>query len=139
MPRLRQPIDTRGEAEEAKRRFKTVKEAWKKQRLQTILLLLETDKSFKEVAELVHSHPSWIKRMAKLFREEGLEALLTRHHKNGGRKSKCSPEALEALTEKLKDGEFRTARQIEHWLQEEHDIILGKNSIYHILKKLGGR
>ena len=138
MPRLRQPIDTRRESKEVKRLFKTVKKAWEKERLQTVLLLIETDKSFKEISEIVHCHPSWVKKMAKLFREEGLEGLLTRNHKNAGRKPLCSSEALDALTDLLKDGKFRTARQIERWLKESYDISLGKNSIYYIIKKLGG-
>ena len=139
MARQRQKLDNRGEIEEVRKLFRSVKEVWKKERLQSILLLLDTNNSFAEVASIVGRHPSRVMAWAKVFREEGLNAMLTRNSKNAGRKSKSDQKALDALKEKLKAGEFRTARQIEKWLKDEYGITYGKNSIYYQLGKLGGR
>jgi transposase len=73
-----------------------------------------------------------------MFREGGLEKLMVRGN-GGGRKSKANAEVQEALTEKLRRGEFRTAGQVLKWLKEEHDIVYGENSVYYLLGKLGGR
>ena len=138
MARKRQKLDNKGEAEELLSLYKKEPIAWRKERLQVIKLLLETEKSFAEVAKIVSRAPSRVKLWAKLFREGGLEALLNRG-KSTGRKPKAKEEVREALTEKLRSGEFRTAKQIESWLKEEFQITYGKNSIYYELKKLGGR
>lgn len=109
-----------------------------KERLLTIKLLLETDNSYEEVASIVGKHPSRVKVWAKQFKEGGLEQLLTRGN-GGGRKPKMPKEASEALTEKLREGAFRTAGQVEAWLLQEHGIQYAKGSIYYVLGKHGGR
>jgi transposase len=126
------------EADEVASRFRSERETWKKERLRAIRLLLETDQSYAEVASIIGRHPSRIKEWAKCFREGGIAELLTRGN-GGGRKPKMSPEIQDAVVGKLRDGEFRTAAQIEGWLWKEYKIEYGKGSIYYVLGKLGGR
>jgi len=111
---------------------------WKKERLQTIKLLLETNHSYAEVAEMVGRHPSRVKEWAKQFRLGGLDQLLIRNN-GGGRKSLLTPKAAKELTEKLRNGAFRTADQARLWLEREHKLEYKKGSIYYVLGKLGGR
>ena len=138
MAKKRARLDFKNEAPEVTSRFRKEKELWKKERLQTLKLLLETDQSYAQVAEIVGRHPSRVKLWAKLFREGGIQSLLTRGN-GGGRKPKMTTEVQEALTQKLRTGVFRTAGQIEHWLKQDHQLEYGKGSIYYALGKLGGR
>jgi len=138
MGKKRGRLDFKNEAEEVSKRFKSEKTIWKKERLQTIKLLLETELSYKEVAALVGRHDSRVKEWAKQFRQGGIGQLLIRGN-GGGRKPIISQKAAEELTEKLRKGSFRTAKQASHWLEKEHDIQYQKGSIYYVLGKLGGR
>ena len=138
MAKKRGRLDYKNEAAEVALRFKKEKEMWKKERLQAIRLLLETDQSYQEIAEIVGRHPSRIKEWAKQFRLGGIKQLLTRGN-GGGRKSLLPPEAAKELTEKLRAGSFRTAGQVSHWLEEEYDLKYKGGSIYYVLGKLGGR
>jgi len=138
MGRKRSQLDLKNETKEVASRFKKEKILWKRERLQAIRLLLETEKSYAEVASIVGRAPSSVKGWAKLFREGGLSKLLIRGN-GGGRKPLMSAHIQEELVEKLRAGTFRTAGQILHWLKEEHQLEYGKDSIYYVLGKLGGR
>ena len=138
MSKIRGRLDTQNEAPKVASLFKKEKILWKKERLQTIKLLLESDDSYAKIATIVGRHPSRVKAWAKLFVEGGLELLLTRGN-GGGRKPIISEEVSAELTEKLRLGSSRTASQIEKWLRENHDTQYGKGSIYYVLGKLGGR
>jgi transposase len=138
MPKNRCRLDFKNEAAEVARLFKIEKTLWKKERLQTIKLLLESSKSYAEVAGIVGKHPSRVKVWAKTFKEGGLARILVRGSSTG-RKPLMPVAVQSALVEKLRDGSFRTAGQIESWLSNEHQIEVGKGSIYYMLGKLGGR
>jgi len=138
MARKRGQLDFKNESDQVVSLFRKEKELWKKERLQAIKLLLETELSYEKVADAVGKDPSSIMKWAKMFRDGGLAQLLVRGN-GGGRKAKMSAEIEEALLEKLRVGAFRTAGQIERWLQEEHQLTYGEGSIYYVLGKLGGR
>ncbi len=131
-------LDYKNEAPEIGKKYRDEATGWKKERLLAIKLLLEGDLSIAEVASVVERHRNSINDWIKLFRNGGIEALLTRGN-SGGRKGKMTEEAKIGLTERLRAGEFRTAGQAEAWLKEHHHIEFGTNSIYYQLGKLGGR
>jgi len=138
MPRKRGRIDYRDEAAEVARLYRSEKIVWRKERLQAIKLLLETNKTDQEVADIVGRARSRVQAWTKAFRDGGIALLLFRDH-GGGRKSSLTQEAKEAMIGKLKDGEFRTAKQFKRWLQQEHQIELSEKAVYYHLGKLGGR
>ena len=138
MARKRAQLDYRNEAGEVAKLFGKEKEVWKKERLQTLKLLLGTDQSYAQVAQIVGRHPSRVKQWAKMFREGGLSNLLTRGH-GGGRKGCFTQAAREAMVAKLKEGRFRTAKQFQKWLEEDFQIKLSEKGVYYHLGKLGGR
>ena len=138
MARKRGRLDFKNEAQQLVRQFKTENTGWKRERLQALKLLLETEMSYDQVAQIVGRHTSRVKVWANTFRNGGLDALLTRG-KGSGRRPKMTNSAQEELVEKLRIGAFRTASQVEKWLREEHGISYGKNSIYYQLGKLAGR
>ena len=47
--------------------------------------------------------------------------------------------AQEAMVEKLRQGAFRTAKQFQKWLKDEHQITLSQKGVYYHLGKLAGR
>ncbi len=138
MGRKRAKLDFKNEAREVVTLFKKERTLWKKERLQAIKLLLESDSSYVEISDVVGKSPSRIKEWAKQFREGGLDKLLSRNY-SPGRTPKMSAAIEELLVEKLRVGSFRTAKQVLHWLKEEHQLEYGKDSIYYVLGKLGGR
>ena len=138
MARPRKKLDCSDEYADVLRLFKDEQEVWKKERLQVIKLLLETPKSYQEVADIVGRSRRIIIEWVKNFREGGISKLLIRGN-GGGRKSVVSDDVKEALVEKLREGEFRTARQFRKWLQEEHGVEIGLKGVYYHLGKLGGR
>ena len=48
------------------------------------------------------------------------------------------PEVQEAMTERLRLGKFRTAKQFQKWLAEDHEVELSVKGVYYHLGKLGG-
>ena len=138
MARPRGKLDYKNEADEVAKRFKSEKTVWRKERLQSIKLLLETALSYAEVADLVGRHPSRVKEWAKQFRLGGIDQLLVRGN-GGGRKPKMNAKVQAEFVEKLRVGAFRTAKQFSHWLREEHQVELAEGSLYYQLGKLKGR
>ena len=76
MARKRGKIDNRNEVDKVMLLYKTEKVAWKKERLLAIKLLLETDKSYDEVAGIVGRARSRIQVWTKLFRDKGLDGII---------------------------------------------------------------
>lgn len=138
MPRKRAKIDNHNEADEVLRLYQKEKIVWRKERLLTIKLLLQSDKSYDEIAKIVGRTRSSILAWTATFRATGLTGLLKRGN-GGGRKGSMTPEAQEALIKKLKQGVFRTAKQFQVWLANEHQINLSVKGVYYHLGKLGGR
>lgn len=137
MPKTRRRLDLKNEAGEVARLFSLEKEVWKKERLQVIKLLLETSQTEVEVAKIVGRSRSIVQKWSKLFREGGIQALLIRGN-GGGRKSRLSESVKGEMIQKLKSGSFRTAKQFQKWLHDEHQINLSEKCIYYHLGKLGG-
>ena len=137
----RSKIDHHHEASEIILRHRLEQTGWKKEQLLAMKLLLEGELDITAVAKLIGRHRNSINDWLRLFRNGGLQTLQTllTRGKSLGPKGKMTPEARTELTEKLKEGAFRTARQAEAWLLEKHDIKFGKNSIYQVLGKLRGR
>jgi len=138
MPRKRASLDQHGDYEDLIKAYKSEKESWKRERLLAVKLLIESDRKIDEVVEIVGRARSAVYGWLKLYRQGGLQALLTRA-KRGGRKGRTTPEIKEAIVAKLKEGKFRTAKQVQAWLKEEHDLELSVKGVYYHLGKLGGR
>ena len=138
MGEIRRKLIFHKDLEEVKRAERLTTEKWKKERLLSIRLLSDSKMSYLRVSEIVGRSAKQIKVWSKIFIEGGIDSLLTRGN-GGGRKGNMTPEAQEALIEKLRAGEFRTAKQFCKWLKEEFGIHLAQSSMYYQLGKLGGR
>jgi len=78
---------------------------------------------------------SWINK----FRSRGIEGLLEKG-KGIGPPSRLTPEMQQAMTARLGQGKWRTARDAWKWLKENHDVgDLKESVIYKYLGKCEGR
>ena len=75
-----------------------------------------------------------IGRWLKSYREEGMEGMLKRGH--GGRKPQLQQDDVEALEEVLREGKYKTAKEIRHWLAVERNIDMSIWGVYYWLKKV---
>ena len=138
MAEIRRKLIFHEDLEKVKKEERLTTEKWQKERLQAIRLLSDSKMSYLRVSELVGRSAKQIKVWSKKFIEGGIDSLLTRGN-GGGRKGNMTPEAQEALVEKLREGEFRTAKQFCKWLEEEFGIRLAESSMYYQLGKHEGR
>ena len=67
----------------------------------------------------------------------GLAGLLEREH-GGGALPRVRGEILKELLAGLQSGRWKRAKEIQHWLREEHAVSLKLPGVYYWLGKLGG-
>lgn len=139
MARKRRPLDVKGESEKVHALLKKEPAGWKRERLLAVKLGLEGNLSLDEIGKHVGRVRSAIQRWFDAYREGGVEGLLTRKKATGGREGQITEQIEEQIREKLRLGEWRTGKEAEKWLKDEHGIVLAPNSIYWVLGKCGGR
>jgi hypothetical protein len=61
----------------------------------------------------------------------GVDGLLEREH-GGGRKARVQGRALEQLQAGLQDGRWKRAREIQQWLQQQHQTQLSLKGVYYL-------
>ncbi len=71
------------------------------------------------------------------LKEGGVEGLLAREH-GGGPAPVVKGQALEEFQAGLKSGRWKRAKEIQQWLQSQHQVNLGLKGVYYWLGKLGG-
>jgi transposase len=71
------------------------------------------------------------------LKEGGVEQLLEREH-GGGAKAQVQGKTLEQLLAGLKAGRWKRAKEIQHWLKNQHQVQMGLPGVYYWLGKLGG-
>lgn len=141
MARPRRDLDIQGEGDEVRSLYKTEKEAWRRERLLAVKLGLEGKLSLADIAEQLGRARSVIQNWFNAYREGGIEKLLSRKSGIAGRKptAKITKQISEQIVSKLEAGEWRTAKEAEKWLKDEHGVVLAKGSIYYVLGKHEGR
>jgi len=71
------------------------------------------------------------------LKEGGIAQLLERQH-GGGAKAQVQGKALEELLAGLKAGRWKRAKEIQRWLNNQHQVQMALPGIYYWLGKLGG-
>ena len=89
--------------------------------------------TLQEIATALGKHRATIARFLKAYRQGGLEALLARGH--GGREARLKKDDIEALKAGLRQGGWKTAKQIRKWLGER-GISMTVWGVYYWLKKV---
>jgi transposase len=71
------------------------------------------------------------------LKEGGVEGLLARAH-GGGTAPQVQGPVLQELQAGLKAGQWKRAKEIQQWLQSQHQVKMGLKGVYYWLGKLGG-
>ncbi len=87
-----------------------------------------------EISRAISKGRSTVSRWLKAYREEGIEGMLDRGH--GGRKPQLAASDIEALEGVLREGKYKTAKEIRHWLDTERGIEMSISGIYYWLEKV---
>jgi transposase len=138
MARPRKKLDEQGESKAVLSKLKqTHRGDWEWERLHAVKLGLEGKQSLEQIAESVGRARSCIQRWFDLYRSGGTAGLLKKPER-AGRPGKVVGKVSEALVEKLREGDFRTAEQARNWLAQKHGVEVKGSNIYHVLKKHEG-
>ena len=90
------------------------------------LWLLSCGYEVDEVAELLSFSSRWVRALVKRYNEGGAGALGDQRSRNGTKPTILTPEALAALTERMKtppdDGGLWTGPKIARWLAKFHGV-----------------
>lgn len=138
MGRLRKKIDVQGEAPALFNCLKKEKSGWQRERLLALKKVLEGEET-QSVADQLERSQATVQNWINKFREGGVESLLKKG-KDIGPKSCLTAEMEEGMSEQLKLGKWRTAKDAWKELSENHDVSdLKESVIYKYLGKCEGR
>jgi len=89
-----------------------------------------------QIGQAVGKGRATIGRWLKSYQHGGIETLLDR--KYAGKQPTLRSDDIDALKEVLREGRFKTAKEIAHWLKTQRGIEL-ISGVYYWLSKLIGR
>jgi len=116
-------VDVKESIQDLERFIKDERSHNRKERLQILLLFKSGNaRTLQKLAQCVGKSESTIKRWLVLYRQGGLEKLLT-IKKRGGKEAILSPEMLMSLEKRLYETPyFNSYGQVQHWIQKELEI-----------------
>lgn len=123
---------TRTQRDAMERRHKQTTDRRVAERIHCILLL-ESGRTAREVAEILRLNPKTIKRWVKIFAEHGLDELCTLHYE--GNDGRLAPEQLERLQAWLDDG-IRSTKEAINWVEREYGVTYGESGMAKLLARL---
>jgi transposase len=101
------------------------------------LWLIRGGRTMKEVAQIVYRHYDTIRRWMDWYRDDGLSEVANRlPGQAGGAEPYLTPEQERQLIDRANEGAFRTAREVQHWLQEQFDVAYTHKGVYSLLERL---
>jgi len=123
MAKTRRKLDTFQQAAAVERRLKEESPGWRRERLMAVQLGIVGELSLQEIASAVGHSRSTIQDWFDLFREGGMERLLEDQRVNNhGPKGFLCAEAKEHFEGEVAKGRFRTAPQMQRWVEKELGI-----------------
>jgi transposase len=130
-------IEWNEQAEELKRRYRVEQNRHRRDRLQ-VLWLVRAGKSLREASAVVGVPYSTAKRWLAWYRAGGLAAVLQRTpgHAGPGRTPYLNAERAAELRQHADQGAFRTAREIQHWMQQQWQIRYTRKGVYTLLRRM---
>jgi transposase len=138
MARPRSKLDKKAQASEVMERLAKEPPGWKRERLLALKHGLEGEMSLEEIAEAMGRARSCIQRWFDTYRSRGLEGLLHKAHA-GGVESTLKASVAAAMIEKLKEGKWRRALDVQCWLAQEHGVAVALPTVYKYLGKCEAR
>jgi len=107
------------------------------QRLLAMRLAASGQLTADQIAEHVGISRRQFFNWVSALKEGGVEGLLAREH-GGGAAPQVQGKVLEEFQAGLKVGQWKRAKEIQQWLQSQHQVKLGLKGVYYWLGKLGG-
>lgn len=102
------------------------------------LYLLKTGevKTVTHLADYLGVHRVTIQKWLKIYRQQGVNGLLTEPEDQGGRPKQLEDSAIAHLQERLSQEEqgFRSYGEIQKWLEDNYQILLNYKTLYHLVK-----
>jgi transposase len=90
-----------------------------------------------QIAEQVGTSRRQFFHWVNALKAGGVDALLEREHA-GGAQAQVTGRILEEFEAGLKKGRWKRAKEIQQWLQSQHQVKLALTGVYYWLGKLGG-
>ena len=115
----------------------TCKDIKAQQRLLAMRLAASGQLTAAQIAEQLGISRRQFFHWVSALKSGGLESLLQREH-GGGRPAQLKGTALEQLQAGLQSGRWKRAKDIQRWLEQQHQTRLSVKGIYYWLGKLGG-
>ncbi len=119
--------------EQVKCQYKSSHEKHDRERLLAISMAYEKIATQFIASTLKHGTAT-ISRWIKAYKEGGTKQLIKRSHE--GRKASLSQDIQLKLIEKLVSGQYKTAKEIQTWLQTDCGVCLKLSAIYYWLRRL---
>lgn len=116
------------------RRSKDVRQ---RERLSALKMASSGQYTLQMIAEAVGRARSVIQQWLAKFDEGGIEAMLDRKKPNG-RKTPLQKHMHEQIEKHLQQGSWRSANEMQRWLEDKHQIKMGLGGCYYWLGKHGG-
>lgn len=107
------------------------------QRLLAMRLAATGQFSAAQIAEQIGISRRQFFNWVSALKAGGVAQLVARQH-GGGRRPQVHGQALEELRAGLRQGRWKRAKEIQHWLRQEHRCPLSLKGVYYWLGKLGG-
>lgn len=123
--------------EEVRAAYEAATDRHDRERLLAISLWQRQELSVRRIAGVVMRGRSTVCRWIRAFREGGITKLLERQH--NGRGPSLTEAVKEELREGLKSGRWKTAREIQAWLEEQHQIKLKPSGVGYWLRQVKAR
>ena len=82
-----------------------------------------------EIGRAIGKGRSTVSRWLKTYRESAMKGMLDRGH--GGRKPQLDASDIEALEGVLREGKYKTGKEIRHWLDTERGIQMSIWGVYY--------
>ncbi len=140
MARPREPLDLKADASGVREKLKDRQlEGWQRQRLQAVLLALEGEKTYPQIALQVGTSGRSVSFWLGLFRKGGIEGVLTRRAAGKGVPSWLDPQSQAQLKAELDKAHWRRAEDARPWLEEKLGRKIRLCTVYKYLGKAEAR
>lgn len=129
-------VEWKQSKEELRQLYNQEKHVERRTRYQA-LWLIRGGRTMTEVSEIVDRHYDTICRWMDWYRDSGLSEVANRlPGQGGGVESYLTSEQEMQLVERANEGAFRTAREIQHWLQAQFGVDYTRKGVYSLLERL---
>lgn len=114
--------------------YKASQEPHERERLLAIRMGQQGEWTLEKIAHILGRGRDTVVRWVRAYRQGGIPRLLERRYE--GRRAKLSEDDQEALVAGLRRGQWKTAKEIRRWLQQERGIELQLGGVYYWLNRL---